>query len=93
MLQVHVRVQLSHIISQKNAMSTTIENFCDALEWFLPSSIPNLELKRHVLDFNENRSEFYSDSNFVVIREFIMAHPMHKAWFANTRVTNHDKFE
>jgi len=74
-------------------MSSSVEDLCYWLEWLLSRGVPDLKFKWHLFDFYEQRAKFNSYCDLMILCEFIMTHAMHKTWFSNSAVTNHNKFK
>ena len=92
-LQIHIRVHLCYIVGKQHRMGTAIENFCYWLEWFLTSSVPDLQLESDIMHFYKKRSEFNTNCYLMIILKFIVAHPVHQTRLANTWITNYNKLE
>jgi len=92
-LQIHVRVQLRDVVSQKHGVGTSVEDLGDALERLLASSVPNLKFEGDVFHSDQQRSEFDSHCHFVVLLELVVAHAVHQAGLSDSRVSNYDQFK
>ena len=74
-------------------MGPPVENLGDTLERLLPSRVPNLQLKCDVLYLHQYRAELYPHSDFMVVCELVVAHPMHEAGLPDARIAYHYQLE
>ena len=74
-------------------MGAPVENFCDRLERFLASSVPDLKLKRDALHLNEQTTELDSNRDLVVLSELVVAHSVHETGLTDTTVSNYNQLE
>ena len=71
-------------------MSTSVEYLSDALEIFLPGSVPYLQFYFDVVNFKEKSSEFDSNCDVMLFHELIGRNTVHETRFADSRVTYDD---
>ena len=74
-------------------MRSTIKDLRDRFKRFLAGRVPYLQFKVLFVQTNQQRAELYPHSHFVIFNEIIRRHAVHKATFADGRVTNDDEFK
>lgn len=53
-------------------MSSSVEYLGNALKRILSCRIPNLQLKQLLLELDEKRAEFHSDSDLMISHELVI---------------------
>ena len=89
-LKVQEGVKTSDIVCKYNTVGSSVENLGNGFEWFLSSSIPDLKFKNLLLEFDQEGSEFDSNSNFMVLNKIIGCNSMHQTTFADCWVTDNN---
>ena len=64
-------------------MCASVEDLGHGTEIFLTSCVPDLKFKNLLLKFDEEGSEFDSNSNFMVFNEIISCNSVHQTTFAD----------